>query len=140
MAIGATVVRPNRAAIRARRSAAAFRENVSTRMLSGGRAAAFDPIHHALDQGRGLAGAGSGQHQQRSPGVLDDGTLRLGPALGVWAASPPPESSGTSRPSWSRDDQPYAGIGSEIDRQIGAHRAKATRRSRADVAFGIVRS
>ena len=35
MAIGVTVVRPNRAAIRARRSAAAFREKVSTRMLSG---------------------------------------------------------------------------------------------------------
>src|SRR5512132_3427634 len=35
MAMGVTVVRPNRPAIRARRSAAAFRENVSTRMLSG---------------------------------------------------------------------------------------------------------
>ena len=35
MAIGVTVVRPRRPAIRARRSAAAFRENVSTKMLSG---------------------------------------------------------------------------------------------------------
>ena len=106
MAIGATVVRPNRAAMRVRRSAAAFRENVSTRMLSGGRAAALDPIHHALHQGRGLARAGSGQHQQRPAGMLDDGPLSW---IQHWGCGqllrPPSQAVHRGRP-WSRDDQP----------------------------------
>ena len=37
---------------------------------------AVDPVHHGLDQSRGLAGAGTGQDEQRTAGVPDDGLLR----------------------------------------------------------------
>ena len=124
MAIGATVVRaqPRRNA-RPQVAQRPSRERQHEDAV-GGRAAAFDPIHHALDQGRGFAGAGSGQHEQRSPGVLDDGTLGWIQHWGVGSFSAP-ESSGTSRPSWSRDDQPVRRYWIRDHRQIGAHRPRA---------------
>jgi hypothetical protein len=46
MAIGVTTVRPSRAAIRVRRSAAARREKVSTKMVSGVAPALLDAGDH----------------------------------------------------------------------------------------------
>jgi len=36
----------------------------------------LDALHDSLDEGRGLAGAGSGQDEERPAGVLDDAALR----------------------------------------------------------------
>ena len=44
-------------------------------MRSGVDAAALDPVDHRLDERGRLAGARTGQHQQRAPGVVHDGPL-----------------------------------------------------------------
>ena len=71
--------------IRSRSSSAALRLKVSTRTARG-RAPALDPVDDRLDQRRGLAGAGAGEHQQRAAGVVDHGLLvgvELGGATGA---------------------------------------------------------
>ena len=45
--------------------------------LVGLRAALLDPVDDRLDQRRGLAGAGAGEHQQRPARVVDDALLVL---------------------------------------------------------------
>ena len=43
----------------------------------GAGATVLDAVHDGLDQGRGLAGAGTRQHEQRPAGVVDDRLLEL---------------------------------------------------------------
>ena len=75
---GSRVVMASLRVIRSVNSAAARRENVSTRMLSGGDVALGDPLGDRLDQGRGLPGAGTGQHPQPSAAMLDHPELFVG--------------------------------------------------------------
>ena len=73
-AIGSRTVRPSRAVTRSRSSPAARRLNVSIRMCSTGTPASTR-ADRRLDQRRGLAGARTGEHEQRAAAVLDDPPL-----------------------------------------------------------------
>ena len=109
------MVRPSRAAIRARKSAAAFREKVVVLDgIDGVRAAAFDPVHNALDQRCGLAGTGPGQYQQRPSRMINNGALR-GVQHWTYGQLLRPPSQAVHRVSPGLDEiSSYAGIGSEL--------------------------